>query len=55
MPPAGLRDAHRVEQSAFDEDGGGGCVAAGRLAADYAGIDCTPAASKIAQSSGVAV
>ena len=37
VPPAGQRDADRIEQRAFDEHGGGGFVAAGRLAADHAG------------------
>ena len=34
---AGQRDADRIEQRAFDEDGRGGFVAAGGLAADHAG------------------
>ena len=37
MPPAGERDADRIEQRAFDEDRRGGFVAAGGLAADHAG------------------
>ena len=37
VPPPGQRHTHRIEQRAFDEHGGGGLVAAGRLAADHAG------------------